>query len=128
MKTEVKFAGTITRKAALDGWWIQESMTGTMGEGKAKGTMKMENYMTWDSKLGKWRAVAVMNDGTQMVGTADFKDGKLEATWDTKGNMGDGMFRDHGDATDKKAGMHIWGEMSMDKGKTWTKVYDMTCK
>jgi hypothetical protein len=29
--------------------------------------------------------------------------------------------------TDPKAGMKMWGEMSMD-GKTWTKVYEMTCK
>jgi hypothetical protein len=63
-----------------------------------------------------------------MVGTADMKDGKLEATWDTMGGMGAGMFKDHGDMTDKKVGTHMWGEMSMDKGKTWTKVYDMTCK
>ena len=128
MKTEVKFTGTVTRKVDLDGWWMHESMTGTMGEGKAAGKMKMESFMTFDSKLGKWRAVSVMNDGTQMVGTADLKDGKLEAVWDTTGGMGAGMFKDHGDMTDKKAGMHMWGEMSMDKGKTWTKVYDMTCK
>jgi hypothetical protein len=44
------------------------------------------------------------------------------------GGMGAGMFKDHGDMTDKKVGMHMWGEMSMDKGKTWVKVYDMTCK
>lgn len=128
MKSEMKFTGSITRKAALDGWWVHESMTGTVGQGKTAAKLKMESYMTFDSKLGKWRAVAVMNDGTQMVGTADFKDGKLEATWDTQGGMGAGMFRDHGDMTDKKVGMHMWGEMSMDKGKTWTKVYDMTCK
>lgn len=128
MKTEVAFKGTVTRKADLDGWWIHESMSGTMGTGKTAGKMKMESYMTYDTKMGKWRAVAVMNDGTQMVGTADMKDGKLEATWDTMGGMGAGMFKDHGDMTDKKVGMHMWGEMSMDKGKTWTKVYDMTCK
>jgi hypothetical protein len=128
MKSEVAFKGTVTRKADLDGWWIHESMSGTMGTGKTAGKMKMESYMTYDAKMGKWRAVAVMNDGTQMVGTADMKDGKLEATWDTMGGMGAGMFKDHGDMTDKKVGMHMWGEMSMDKGKTWTKVYDMTCK
>lgn len=128
MKSEVKFTGTVTRKADLDGWWVHETMTGTMGQGKTAAKLKMESYMTFDSKLGKWRALAVMNDGTQMVGTADIKDGKVEATWDTQGGMGAGMFRDHGDMTDKKVGMHMWGEMSMDKGKTWTKVYDMTCK
>jgi hypothetical protein len=27
-----------------------------------------------------------------------------------------------------KAGVKMNGEMSMDKGKTWNKVYEMTCK
>jgi hypothetical protein len=30
--------------------------------------------------------------------------------------------------SDPKAGAKFWGEFSMDKGKTWTKVYEMTCK
>lgn len=128
MKSEVKFTGTITRKADLDNWWVHETMTGTMGEGKTKGKMKMESYMTWDANLGKWRTVSVMNDGSQMVGTAEMKDGKYEAVSDTVGMMGAGMFKEHGDATDKKVGMHMWGEMSTDKGKTWMKIYDMTCK
>lgn len=128
MKTEMKFTGTVTRKVELDGWWIHETMTGAMGSGKTAMKMRMESYMTYDTKLGKWRNVSVMNDGTQMVGTADIKDGKIEATWDTQGGMGPGMFRDHGDMTDKKVGTKMWGEMSMDKGKTWMKVYDMTCK
>ena len=128
MKSEVPFKGTLTRRVELDGWWIHETMTGTIGTGRAAGKMKMESYMTYDPKIAKWRTLAVMNDGSQMVGTAEIKDGKLEAQSDTVGGMGSGMFRDHGDMTDKKVGMHIWGEMSMDKGKTWTKVYDMTCK
>ena len=42
--------------------------------------------------------------------------------------MGAGTFKDHVDMTDAKAGVKMWGEMSMDKGKTWKKVYEMTCK
>jgi hypothetical protein len=39
------------------------------------------------------------------------------------------MFREIGESgADKKAGMHMWGEISVDKGKTWIKLFDMTCK
>ena len=27
-----------------------------------------------------------------------------------------------------KKGVHMWGEISMDKGKTFKPVYDMMCK
>jgi hypothetical protein len=42
--------------------------------------------------------------------------------------MGEAMFRDHEDLTDPKVGAKMWGEMSTDKGKSWVKVYEMTCK
>ena len=118
MKTEMKFKSTTTRKADVDGWWIHESMTGTMGQGKTMVKFKMESYMTWDAKISKWRTVGLMNDGAASVGTADTYGGM----------MGNGKFRDHGDMSDPKAGMKMWGEASMDGGKTWGKVYELTCK
>lgn len=128
-KTEMKFKATTTRKVALDGWFIQESMTGTMGQGKTMMKFKMESYLTWDPKISKWRTIGVMNDGSSTVGTADFANGKWEGASDTYGGMmGSGKFRDHGDMSDPKAGAKMWGEMSMDGGKTWTKVYEITCK
>jgi hypothetical protein len=85
--------------------------------------------MTWDAKAAKWRSVGMGNDGTLMVGTADMKDNKFESVSDSYGGMmGNGKFREHGDMTDPKAGMKMSGEMSMDGGKTWNKVYEMTCK
>jgi hypothetical protein len=127
-KTELKAKGTSTNALALDGWAIKSAMNMTMGEGKSKMTFKMEGFMTYDPKLGKWHNVSVSNDGSIMVGLTEMKDGKLETVSDMKGGMmGNGKFRDHGDVTDPKA-MKMWGEMSMDNGKTWTKVYEMTCK
>jgi len=41
--------------------------------------------------------------------------------------MGEGMFRDHEDVSNPKE-FKSWGEMSMDKGKTWMKVYEQSCK
>ena len=128
MKTEMKFTGTVTHKTDVDGWFIHDSMQLT-GTGKPPMKMKMESYMTYDAKMSKWRTVGVMNDGSTSVGTADATAGKWEATSDNYGGMmGNGKFRDHGDMSDPKAGMKMWGEASMDGGKTWTKVYEMTCK
>jgi hypothetical protein len=127
-KTEMKTKGTGTNALALDGWWIKGSSTITMGEGKAKWTLKIDSYMTWDAKAGKWRSVGMANDGSLMVGTAEMKDGKWDAMSDMYGGMmGNGKFREHGEMGDPKAGMKMTGEMSTD-GKTWTKVYEMTCK
>jgi hypothetical protein len=73
--------------------------------------------------------VSVMNDGGQMVGQSDgMKDMKMDTTADTWGPMGQGMFKDHVDASDMKKGVHMWGEVSIDKGKTFKPVYDMMCK
>jgi hypothetical protein len=121
-----KSAITATSKAKLDldKFWIAESL-----EVKGTMSMKMQMFTTYDASAKKWRRVAVDNWGTYMHGTSDgMKDKKMSWTLDTVGAMGTGQFRDHVDASDAKAGMKAWGEMSMDKGKTWVKVYEMTCK
>ena len=107
---------------ALDGWWMQESM-----EAKGRMTFKMVAYTTYDATAKKWRRLAVMNGG-HMIGTSEgMKDNKMVWNMDMMSAMGAGMMRDYMDMTDPK-GMKAWGEMSMDKGKTWMKVYEMTCK
>jgi hypothetical protein len=117
--------GTMRTKADLDGWWIQDSFTGTMGKAKYKQTA----YTTYDAASKKWRRISVDNMGGQAIGTSDgFKEGKATYNMDTMGAMGNAMFRDNVDMSDKKAGVKVSGEMSMDKGKTWTKVYEATCK
>ncbi len=127
MKSEVAFKGTTTNKLALDGWFIQGTMTGTMGQGKTAMKMKMDSFMTYDAKSGKWRSVGAMNDGTTMVGTTEMRDNKITGTSTMSGPMGDALFRESGDVSNPKA-MKFTGEMSPDKGKTWIKVYEMTCK
>jgi hypothetical protein len=119
--------GTVSNKSDLDGWFIRQSINMTVGKGKAAFKMKMESLSTWDSKLAKWRVMGVSNDGSTMAGTADLKDGKYEFTGEMAGGMGTVAFKDHGDMTDPKNAKWM-GEMSMDKGKTWTKVYEQTCK
>jgi len=119
--------GTTTAKTDLDGWWIREDLNFTVGKGKAAWKMKMVQFMNYDAKLAKWHVIGMDNGGGLNVGMADMKDGKYELTADMSSPMGSGMFRDHGDMTDKK-NVKFWGEMSMDKGKSWTKVYEVTCK
>jgi hypothetical protein len=128
-KTEMKLKGSETYKVALDGWFINISMTGSAGEGKAAMKMKMEQYMTYDPTMSKWRLVGMMNDGSTMAGTADMASGKVDAQSDVwGGTIGAAKLKDHGDMTDPKAGMKMWGEASKDGGKTWNKVYEMTCR
>jgi hypothetical protein len=115
---------TNTAKLDMDKWWVVETM-----EAKGRMTFKMVSYTTYDPTSKKWRRLAIMNDGGQMLGTSDgMKDGKMTWNLDVMGPMGAGMMRDTLDMSDPKVGMKAKGEMSMDKGKTWMPVYEMTCK
>ncbi|MBX3154493.1 MAG: DUF1579 family protein [Deltaproteobacteria bacterium] len=107
-----------------DGWWLVETMDAKSGPMK----FNMQSYMTFDAASKKWRRVSVDSMGTSMVGTADAsKDGKMSWTFETQGPMGAGTFKDEVDASDLKKGLKLAGKMSMDKGKTWMPVYEMTC-
>ena len=126
---QVAFKGSMTTKADLDGYWVHDSFAGTMGDGKMAMQFKFESYSTYDASSKKWRTLFVDNMGGSMSGMADpMKDGKMESAGEMVGPMGKSQFKDHTDVSDMKKGAHMWGEMSMDTGKTWKPVYDMTCK
>ena len=118
-----KVAVTATNKVKLelDKWWIASTL-----EVKGPVAMKLLTYTTYDTSAKKWRRVSFDNLGGQMVGTADAQGATFNL--DMIGPLGGGQFRDHTDPFDPRTGLHVWGEMSRDKGKSWTKVYDMTCK
>lgn len=124
-----KTAVTATNKvkADLDKWWVVEALE---VKGMKMGAFKMTSYKTYDATSKKWRYVGVDNWGGQMIGTADAVPAGQPVVYnlDTLGPMGPGQFRDHTEVADPKAGVKVWGEMSNNKGKTWTKVYEMTCK
>ncbi|MFT3695162.1 MAG: hypothetical protein QM831_18640 [Kofleriaceae bacterium] len=126
---DMAFAGTFTAKTDLDGWWMHESFSGKAGTGKTAMNYKFEQFATYDGGMKKWRHVFVDNWGGQMIGTSDdMKDGKAETAFESNDMMGKSMVKDSVDASDMKKGVHMWGQMSKDSGKTWTKIYDMTCK
>ena len=115
---------TMKSKADLDGFWVQDTFEATMGKTKFKFT----SFTTFDSASKKWRRVMVDNMGSQQIGTSDgLKDGKMTFNMDTMGGGMSMMFKDSMDMTDPK-NVKASGEMSMDKGKTWNKVYEMSCK
>ena len=111
-------------KLDLDNWWISETL-----EVKGQRTFKMMAFSTYDKLSRKWRRVAVMNRGGQLIGTSDgLKDAKLTWNLDLISPMGAALFRDSLDASDPKLGLKAGGELSMDRGRTWLKAYEMVCK
>ncbi|HWO21698.1 MAG TPA: hypothetical protein VNO30_23170 [Kofleriaceae bacterium] len=115
---------TNTIRIDLDKWWMVETM-----EAKGRMPFKMVAYTTYDASARKWRRLAVMNGGGHMIGTSEgMKDNKMVWNMDVMSPVGAAIMRDYTDLTDPKVGMKTWGEMSVDKGKTWSKVYEMTCK
>jgi hypothetical protein len=130
MGQTMKYTSTVKGKTELGGFWVHETVDIKPADKKAMpGDWVAEAYMTFDPTSKKWRRVEVMNDGGMYMGTSDgMKDGKLEMVGDTYGPHGQGMMKINIDATDMKKGMHITGQMSMDKGKTWTPLLEETCK
>jgi len=116
---------TMKMKLELDGWWMHSSFESKMG----KDAFRFESFTTFDPASKKWKRVMVETDGGWASGeSAGMKDKKVD--WDLATHsvmMGDGMFRDHEDMSDPKAGAHMSGEM-MDKSKNWVTVYDVKCK
>ncbi len=121
-----KMTAKVTGKLDLDKWWINDVIE---GKSDKRGAFKMVAYSTFDASSKKWRRLSIDNMGHQYVGTSDgIKDGKLVWNLDFMGAMGSGQFKDTVDPSDPKAGVKFNGVMSVDKGKTWKPVYEMTCK
>lgn len=123
--TSMDMTATFKSKADLDGFWVHDSLDGKMG----KMPFKFEAYSTYDAGMKKWRKVSVDNMGGQTVATSDgLKDMKMDWAVDSVGPMGAMMNKEHMDMSDAKAGTKVSGEMSMDKGKTWKKTFEVACK
>ena len=115
---------TMTPKLEMGGYWIHDTFDAKMG----KEPFHFESYTTYDSMTKKWhRVMAEIGGGYSTGDSAGMVAGKMDWELSSHGMMGDSPFKDHLDASDPKA-VKAWGEMSMDKGKTWMKVYEMTCK
>jgi hypothetical protein len=122
----VDTTGTMTIKLDVNNWWLHGTFDSRMG----KEPFHFESFTTLNPDTGKWTRVMVESGGNWASGeSAGEKDHKVDWELTTHSpKLGEGMFRDHEDMSDPKAGAKMWGEFSPDKGKTWTKVYDLACK
>lgn len=121
----VDMTATMKIKLELASWWVHASFESRMG----KEPFQFESYTTFDAKAKTWKRVMVESGGGWATGeSAGMKDNKIDWEMTAHSMMGDAMFRDHEDLSDPKAGAKMSGEFSMDRGKTWTTVYQMTCK
>jgi hypothetical protein len=122
--TSMDMKATMKAKFALDRFWAQMSFAETKKNG-----YKFESYRTFDGK--KWHDITVDNMGGSSVSSSDGpKDGKTTWTGTSRDPMmGEHQVKHHEEAvgtTGKE--MKVWGEYSMDKGKTWKTGYEAVCK
>lgn len=122
----IDMSATMRNKLDVTNWWLHSSFESKMG----KEPFVFESYTTYDPGAKKWKRIMVESGGAWNSGeSAGLVNGKIDWEFTTHSPMmGEGMFRDHEDVSDPKAGAKMWGEFSPDKGKTWVKVYEMTCK
>jgi len=121
--TSMDIKATMKTKFALDKFWANM----TFAETKKNG-YKFEAYRTFDGK--KWHSISADNmGGSDMTSSDGPKDGKIVWSGSSRSSMGDTLVRHTEEAvgtTGKE--MKVYGEYSMDKGKTWAKGYDAVCK
>ncbi|HEX7839089.1 MAG TPA: hypothetical protein VF469_16540 [Kofleriaceae bacterium] len=117
--------GSMKMKLDVSGWWMHASFESKMG----KEPFQFESFTTFDPASKRWKRVMVESGSGWSSGeSAGLQNNKVDWELTSHSPMGEFMFRDHEDLSDPKAGAKMWGEFSPDKGKTWTKVYEMTCK
>ncbi len=120
---EMKMVATLKNKVDLDKWWVRTTFAETGG-----GKFKFEAFTTYDATAKQWKRVMVDNFGSHEIDTsAGLKDGKLQWEGTSVSSMGSMPGRHYEDVTNPKE-MKMWGEFSMDKGKTYMKAYEVTCK
>jgi hypothetical protein len=119
---------TVKNKLDLGNMWIKSDMTQAKSKA-AKYPFKFTGFTTYSAGEAKWHRVMVDNWGSIGKGWSTGPDATGKTTWEMEmtGSMGSSKFRDYEEPGPKKKQMHMWGEMSMDGGGTWVKVYDATC-
>ena len=120
---------TMKISSELDGFYIlvdlQEQKT------KENATpFKAKMYRTYDAEAKKWTntMLATAPGGPLTMTTTDAMGGQV--TWTGSFQMMGHAFteKSHEEPDAKTKSVHIWGEFSMDGGKTFNKDYDITCK
>lgn len=116
---------TITNKLnkGLGGFWIDTTFVQPGKNGFA-----FNAYTTYNTSAKTWHRVHVDSMGGQEVTTSEGpKDNKVLWSGTATGMMGTASSRHYEEMLGKKE-VKMWGEYSMDKGKSWMKAYEVTCK
>lgn len=112
---------TIKSKADLDGWWITTSFAETK-----KGGFKFTEMSSFDGT--KWTRDMFDNMGGHETATSTgMTDNKMAWEGTSTSAMGSAKSR-HNEEVKSAKEVHMTGEYSMDGGKTYNQVYDLTCK
>ncbi len=125
----IKIAGHMKMALDVNNAWLHESFDASVDEGAAAMSYKFEAFITFDAPMKKWRRIEVDSFGIQTLSSADpTKDGKLE--WANESTGPDGkpqQQRTHFDGSNPSQ-LHVLGEATLDKGKSWIKTADLVCK
>ena len=112
-----------TTKFDLDGFWLHMSYAQT----GSKAGFKFESFTTYDSNSKTWHRIMATNMGSQEVSTSEgAKDGKTIWNAISTSSHGVAMGRHYEEMVGTE--LKMWGEYSADRGKTWNKAYESTCK
>jgi hypothetical protein len=88
-------------------------------------------YRTYDTTTKRWiNTLLASAPGGPVTMTTTDKMGVGPVTWTGSGTIMGQAFteRSHEDPDPATKSVHVWGEFSMDGGKTFQKDYDVTCK
>lgn len=112
---------TITAKAELGGFWMHESIAGTVTN---LGTFTLEVYTTYDPTTKQFHRTMLDSLGDYIAGDGAGSPAKLDFQMTGSGTFGAFKFKDH--VTTDAKGEKRSGERTMDS-RTWTKDYELTC-
>jgi hypothetical protein len=118
---------TVKMDNSLDKYWI----VSTFAEKKSKETptpFKFTAYRTFNAKTKKWTSIMVDNMGMDNKSTSA---GPVNGvvTWDSQGEWeGKKFVMKDVETTKGPKEVHMKGDFSMDNGKTWMPMYEVTCK
>lgn len=125
MGPKVALTGTMKEELDLGGAWVHESFVGTAGKEKAM----FDAHLTFDDKAKQWTRLEMSSRGGYTIAHAPaLANNKLDWDSDITIPSREAMkSKTHLDLSDAKA-VHVKTELSLDGGKTYVPLIEMTCK
>ena len=126
---DLPLAGTWKTTAELGGAWAKDAFDGTLGKGKPTTRFRLEAFTTYDPATRRWRELALdAAGGSHALHSDGMRDLKMVLDGNGEDAHGEAMVRGHLDMSNLATGAHRWVEVSRDRGRTWTTIYDLVCK